>query len=365
MKRSANGTGTIYKRKGVSKPYLVYGKAYLDNGVMKREYLGSFRTRKEAEERRVSYIINPAVKKSDMTFKEIYDDYIKSARYKELTLSTQQNYRAAYKHCTRLYSIRFAELRTAQMQEVIDILAEKGLSESSVKKTKLLFGILFTYAMQNDIVTKNYSEFVIMPKFEKAEKRALTDLEIQKIGQAAVEGNKTAQWVYYMIYSGWRIGELLDLTVFNFDKDEYTFRGGKKTEAGKNRLVPVHSDLKWIIDKQLDEKGDTVFCTKNGKHMTTDYFRRNMFNKLLKELDIDPSITPHITRHTFATKLKQAGADDFYRKKLLGHASKSVTDDVYTHADVENLRKTVELLTVKNVCSLYAVEKNTVKNEVV
>ena len=51
MKRSANGTGTIYKRKGVSKTYIVYGRAYNENGVMKREYLGAFKTRKEAEER--------------------------------------------------------------------------------------------------------------------------------------------------------------------------------------------------------------------------------------------------------------------------------------------------------------------------
>lgn len=365
MKRSANGSGTIYKRKGVSKPFIVYGKAYLENGVMKREYLGAFKTRKEAEERRINYIVNPDIRKSDLLFKDVYSDFLRTSRYANLTRSTQDGYKAAYKRCPQIHSVRFSDLRTAQMQEVIDSLAEKGLSESSVKKVKLLFSILYTYALQNDIVTKNYSEFVIMPKFEQTEKRALTDIEIQKIGKAALDGNKTAQWVYYMIHSGWRIGELLELTAFNFDKDEYTFRGGKKTEAGKNRLVPVHTDLKWIIDLQLSEKGETVFCTKDGKPMSTDYFRKNMFNKMLKELDIDETITPHITRHTFATKLKQAGADDFYRKKLLGHASKSVTDDVYTHADIENLRKTVELLTVKNVCSLYAIDKKTTKNEVV
>lgn len=365
MKRSANGTGTIYKRKGVSKPYLVYGKAYLENGVMKREYLGSFKTRKEAEERRINYIVNPDIRKTDLSFKDVYEDFIQTTRYKNLTRSTQDGYKSAYKHCARLHTCRLAELRTAQMQEVITALAEQGLSESSVKKVKLLFSILFTYAMQNDIVTKNYAEFVTLPKFEKTSKRALTDLEIQKIGEAAVQGNKTAQWVYYMIYSGWRIGELLELTVFNFDAQEYAFTGGKKTEAGKNRLVPVHSDLRWIIDLQLAENGKTVFCTKDGRAMTTDYFRKHMFNKLLDELDIDRTITPHITRHTFATKLKQAGADDFYRQKLLGHASHSVTDDVYTHADVEHLRKTIELLDVKNVCSLYAVEKKTTKNEVI
>ncbi|MBE6745877.1 MAG: hypothetical protein E7558_00285 [Ruminococcaceae bacterium] len=355
MKRSANGSGTIYKRKGVSKPYIVYGKAYLSEGVMKREYLGAFKTRKEAEERRIAYIINPEVRKSDLTFKEVYEDYIKTNRFRDLTRSTQDGYKAAYKHCARLYSVRFADLRTAQMQEIINDLASAGKSSSSVNKVKLLFSLLSTYAMQNDIITKNYSEFITLPKFEKTEKRALTDLEIYKIGEAAVNGNKTAQWVYYMIYSGWRISELLELTAFNYDGNEKVFTGGKKTAAGKNRAVPVHSNLQWIIDKQLAENGQTVFCMENGKPMTANYFRRYMFQPLLEELDIDREITPHITRHTFATKLKQAGADDFYRQKLLGHSSSTVTDIVYTHADIQSLRDTIELLGVKNVCSLYAV----------
>ena len=365
MKRSANGSGTIYKRKGVSKPYTVYGRAYLENGVMKRDYLGSFKTRKEAEERRINYIVNPDIRKADLSFSNVYDDFLKTSRFKNLTRSTQDGYKAAYKHCAKLYNLTFADIRTAQMQDIIDTLAEDNLSESSVKKVKLLFSILFTYATQNDITHKNYAEFITLPKFEKTSKRALTDLEIQKIGAAAVSGNKTAQWVYYMIHSGWRIGELLELTVFNYDASEQTFTGGKKTEAGRNRLVPVHPDLVWIIEQQLSENGETVFCTESGKPMSTDYFRRHLFNKLLDELDIDRARTPHITRHTFATKLKQAGADDFYRQKLLGHASKSVTDDVYTHADIENLRKTVSLLEVKNVCSLYAVEKKTTKNEAI
>lgn len=358
MKRSANGSGTIYKRQGVNKPYSVYGKAYNDNGVMKREYLGSFKTRKEAEERRIAYITNPDVKRTDLTFKDVYADYTKSARYANLTASTQQNYSAAFKHCTRIYSLRFSDLRTAQFQEIITDLAGQGFSQSSVTKVKLLFTVLSGYALQNDIITKSYADFVVLPKFEQSEKRALTDLEIEKIGKAAQQGNKTAQWFYFLIYSGWRISEFLELTPFSFDKEEYTLCGGKKTQAGKNRIVPVHENLKWILDSQLSQKGETIFCMENGKPMTSNYFRKHMFKPLLQELDIDPEVTPHYARHTFATKLKQAGADDFYRKKLLGHSGAGVTDLVYTHADVKNLRKTIDLLKVKNVCSLYAIEKN-------
>lgn len=358
MKRSANGCGTIYKRKGVSKPYLVYGKAYNENGTMKREYLGSFKTRKEAEERRVAYITNPDIKRTDLTFSDIFNEYQNTARYKLLSKSAQDVYHSSYKHCSPLYQLRFSDIRTAQFQSVVDAAAEKGFSQSTVQKVKLLFTTLSNYALQNDIITKSYADFVVLPKFEQTEKRALTDLEIEKIGKAAQQGNKTAQWVYFLIYSGWRIGEFLELTPFNFDKEEYTLCGGKKTQAGKNRIVPVHENLKWILDCQLSKKGETIFCQESGKPMTTNYFRKYMFKPLLRELDIDSNLTPHNTRHTFATKLKQAGADDFYRKKLLGHSNAGVTNSVYTHADVKNLRKTIELLQVKNVCNLYAIEKN-------
>lgn len=355
MKRSANGTGTIYKRKGVSKPYIVYGRAYNENGVMKREYLGAFKTRKEAEERRVAYIVNPEIKKTDLTFGDIFIEYKSTARYKALSKSAKDVYHSSYKHCSTLYALRFADIRTAQFQTVIDSVAEKGFSQSTVQKVKLLFTLLSNYALQNDIITKSYAEFVVLPKFEQTEKRAFTDEEIRKITESAYKGSRAAQWVLFLIFSGWRIGELLELTAEDYDASEQSFKGGKKTAAGKNRVVPVHSKLQWIVDSQLRQKGKTVFCMPSGKPMTSNYFRKSIFNPLMEELGIDNELTPHNTRHTFATKLKQAGADDFYRKKLLGHSCKGVTDEVYTHADIDNLRKTIELLEVNNVCSLYAV----------
>ncbi|MBO5184673.1 MAG: hypothetical protein J6D79_02935, partial [Clostridia bacterium] len=208
-----------------------------------------------------------------MTFKQVYDDFVETARFKQLSKSSQDTYKAAFKHCEKLYSLTFANIRTAQLQECVEKLSESGKSFSAVNKLKILFSVLYSYAIENDIVNKNYSQFVILPKVEQKSKRALTDIEVKKIFDSAKAGNKTAKWTIYLILSGWRIGELLELTRFNYDSDEHLFIGGKKTAAGKNRRVPVHYAAQQIIDEQIRKNGKTVFCMENGEQMTTDYFR--------------------------------------------------------------------------------------------
>ena len=174
--KNPNGTGTISKKTGRSKPWVVYGAGVLIDGVYKRPYLGSFKTKKEAEQRRIEFYVNPDVKKSDMTFKQVYDDFIETARFKRLSNSQKAVYKSAFMHCKLLYSLTFANIRTSQLQACIDKLAEEGKSLSSISKQKVLFSVLYSYAIENDIVNKNYSQFVILPNIEQKAKRALTDI---------------------------------------------------------------------------------------------------------------------------------------------------------------------------------------------
>lgn len=340
MKR-ANGTGSIVKKKGRAKPYLVYAPTKFENGKRVSEYLGAFKLKIEAQNFLDEYNRDPTVYRNKMTFSQVYEDFKNSRRFNQISKSTQDCYEAAYKHCSSLSKIQFTEIRTVQMQSIIDRMENDGMSGSSMQKVKVLFKVLFGYAIQNDIVRKDYAQYIILPAVESKEKRAFTDLEIKKLRAAAEGGNKSAQWVMYLIYSGWRISEMLELTRFSYDDIEKTLRGGKKTKNGKNRLVPIHPSVQYIVDAQLARNGETIFCMETGKPMTANYFRKFVFSPLLAELEIDGSLTPHNTRHTFATLLKQNGADEFYRKRLLGHSSGDITNDVYTHEDIDGLRKAI------------------------
>lgn len=130
-----------------------------------------------------------------------------------------------------------------------------------------------------------------------------------------------------------------------------------KTEAGKNRIVPIHPDIQTYVDKWANVGFDTIFCRKEVQRdkdgdvlsekwvkTTPDYFRKHILPDLLKALDLDPNIKPHECRHTFVTNLQKNGANKAYIQRLVGHSSKDVTDKIYTHADMKALRDTINML---------------------
>lgn len=91
---------------------------------------------------------------------------------RNISKQTTDNYNAAYKKIKPLYKIKFRELRTQQMQKIID--ENNTLSIASLSKIKLLFSQLYKYGMENDIVNKNYSDFIILPKQKSKLKDSFT-----------------------------------------------------------------------------------------------------------------------------------------------------------------------------------------------
>ncbi len=337
MKRP-NGTGTVVKKAGRSKPWLAYGGAYRDGGKRVIPYIGCFSKQSEAFAALDAYNQNPNLIRNKLTLDQLFTEFQRGKRFQSLSASLQTGYKAAYKHCAPLHRIPMSEIRTAQMQLIIDEMEAKNYSHSTMHKVKVLLGLLSDYAIQTDAAAKNYAAYITLPHAEPTDKRPFTDLELKKISDAAAAGDQAAQWVEYLLRSGWRISEMLELTRFQYDAQEHTFRGGKKTSNAINRLVPVHPDVQYVVDAQISKNGATVFCMEDGHPMTSNYFREFVYKPLLDRLGIDKAMTPHACRHTFATRLKIGGADEFWRKRLLGHAAGDITNDVYTHDDLECLR---------------------------
>lgn len=352
--KNPNGYGTVRKLSGHRrKPWAALTPAHEVPGAVgtKRELIGCFPTRAEAMTALGAWNKSPhsstPVSAEQITLSQLHDEYIELQRYKNLSHQTQDNYNAAWNKLSSLGKYKVKNLRTSHFQTVIDTEYENGLSISSLQKIKIFAGMLCSYAVQTDIVVKNYASFVVLPKAETKEKVPFSDLDLKKLEDAAKEGFMYADLILIMCYTGWRINEFLALTPFSWDAENKTLTGGSKTESGKNRIVPVSDKVLPYLQKWLDKGGETIVCRedKNGlvKKVTAKYFRENWYYPTLDELKL-PHLTPHATRHTFASLLHRNGADKWDIQRLMGHSSSEVTNKIYTHVEIDQLKNAVNLL---------------------
>jgi integrase/recombinase XerC len=109
----------------------------------------------------------------------------------------------------------------------------------------------------------------------------------------------------------------------------------------KERLAPLGGPCVETLQKYLELRGRSsrgpLFVNRFGGRMTARSVQR-MLKKYLLIAGLDPSLTPHKLRHSFATHMLDAGADLRSVQELLGHANLSTTQ-IYTHITPERLKK--------------------------
>lgn len=307
-------------------------------GKQNRKVLGYRSTKREAMQLLADYNDNPImVSKIDITLKQLYDEW-SGPKYDAISKSTADNYRAAWNYMEPLYEMQVREIRTANMQTVIN---ETEKSRSTLHKIRVLFGLLMEYAMQNDIVKKDYSEFLTLPGSEDSSKDSFTDIEMGIIERAAAEGVPFADCILMMCYTGFRITEFLQLTKFSYNADDDTLTGGIKTDAGKDRVIPVHSKIKPYLDKWMGKKGQRIICKEDGKPYSSKYFRENCYTPCIESLPVRP-LKPHECRHTFASMMDRVAAEDKTKALLMGHSDYKVSRDVYIHKTLPDLRAVID-----------------------
>lgn len=144
------------------------------------------------------------------------------------------------------------------------------------------------------------------------------------------------------IYSGWRPQELAVLKIADVDLANMFYSGGLKTDAGKNRIVPIHPLLADLVTKNYNQAVETgseyLFNDPDGQqgtHLTYDKYR-GRFRKVMDRLGMDHK--PHDTRHTFITKAKEVDMNEYILKMIVGHEIRDITEKVYTHRTLEDLK---------------------------
>jgi len=343
--KNPNGYGSVYKLSGNRrKPWIAMITACLkrvgtEKLIQKREPIGYFEKRTDAIAALVKYNENPYdLNAKKLTFKQIYDKWRNTNDYITLSDSTKKSHYLAFNKLDDIRDTQFYKLNAANLQELIDNVAKTPSVKMQIKK---LLGNLYGYAEKYDIVQKNYSKFLESGDMtSKIQRRIYTHDEITFIW-SELDDVKWLDSILFMLYTGFRVSEMLELTTINIDLENLTMSGGKKTTAGK-RTIPIHSKLIDIIKNRYDKNSEYLFRSLKGTKMTTDSYRVSFYNPIMQQLNLLGSGC-HDLRHTFCSKLDSYNINQSTLKRLMGHSTKDVTD-IYTHKTIEDLREAIELL---------------------
>lgn len=344
-RKRAHGSGTIRKDTRYKNPYIAIAPS-TRNGAG-RTYIGAYPDMKTAQAALEEYIKNGRPQLYGSTLADIYKLW-SDIHYREI--QKPEGWRSIWKWYEPLYDMKMSELRTAHFQDIVN----KAKTKSTADKLKSLAIMLCRYALENDIINKNYAEFVKIPKFEKKEKVIFTAEQIGTLWEHT--DDKRVQVILAMIYMGFRLGEVVSLTAENVYLEEGYVVGGIKTEAGKNRVIPFPPNIPEIKDffrQWTAECRTPTIIPANEKN-----FRDKWFYPVLIELgmlkahlsghdwkfDKKSHLTPHSTRHTFASLSASAGMRPENLQKIIGHADYSTTADIYIHKDISELREEMSKL---------------------
>lgn len=332
------GAGSVHKVSGQRrKPWRARVQVGVEldpatgNAVRKYINLGYFATEIEALDALSAYRKDPFdLEAANATFSDVFELW-KASRYDGLSKSTRFAYNSAFNNSAPLHNMKMRDIRTIHMERVM-MTVTGGISLQ--RRLKTLWGLLFDFAMERDIISKNYADYVrTRDKYEQAQRTDIPAEHRAMIWQLANAGDRRAQLALIYIYTGMRASELLEMKKTDVNIDTRIMIGGNKTAAGINRRIPIHNCIVPFIKKMMQEDSEYLVSWKkqSGERVKFTYNRylTTFWTPLMEQLGFE-EYTPHYTRHTCATMLREVNVPEDLRKLILGHSNPDITNH-YTH----------------------------------
>ena len=236
------------------------------------------------------------------------------------------------------------------VRSFVGYLAGQNYTKSTTARKLATLRSFYKYLVKRGLVDTSPMVGIRTPKQEKRLPKCLTVEQIQQLLDAPGDGDILScrdKAILEVLYSsGIRVSELVELKLSDLDLDEGILRIIGK--GRKERLTPIGSQAidaisRYLQIRQLDSRIDPphedqkVFLNKHGDPLSTRSVRRKL-DKYLGMVGLDPGISPHTLRHSFATHLLNNGADLRSVQELLGHQSLSTTQ-IYTHLTTTRMKE--------------------------
>lgn len=306
---------------------------------------------------------NPYDLDLSITVMELYEKWTENYFKTLKSNSSVRTITAAWAYCSSVYDMRAIDLRARHIKGCMEegttvIKGEVHHPTAGIKsRIKSVFNLMLDYALEYEIVDKNYARTFnisndIIQEKEKMKRGHIPfkEEEMQLLWDN-VNSKLYVDVILIQCYSGWRPQELGLIRLENVDLDNWTFRGGMKTSAGTNRIVPIHSKIRPLVQKKYQEARSIgseylINCTDGHTHRGSIMFTydkyQSRFIKIRDELKLNTLHRAHDGRMHFVTAAKKYGVDEYAIKYMVGHAITDVTEKVYTKRELDWLKSEIE-----------------------
>ena len=364
VKSRGNGQGTAYKRGNSWTACVTVGWILPEDPskpkVPVRKTKGGFKTKKEA----INYC--PVLLKSTeglnrMTLQETWNAW--SEMYADRVIpSTLGCYRAAYNYFAPLHGTYMDLITADDLQKCMD---DCPAGHRTHQNMKCVAGLLWGYAFDHNAVLKDITGNLYIGKGSSVQRDPIDIAEVKAIYKS-IGQLRYAEYIYCLCFLGFRPGEMLELkknmlhyAVIPADDDNperyvWYFVNGKKTPAGKDRIVIVPDQILEIVLSRLFIPGTEFvfpmycFSRKKGgplirfKQMSHDYFNKHVFKPIMIALGFSSAKVPYCARHTYADMLKKATGSDKDKAAMFGHSNYLFTQDKYQSTHLLELKSIVD-----------------------
>ncbi len=232
-------------------------------------------------------------------------------------------------------------------------LSEQHYSAATMARKIATLRSFFKWADRRGIANGNPMTLIRTPRQGKRLPKAITIEQVEQLlaapSESDVLGRRDRAMLETLYSTGIRVSELIGLNYDELDianeclrvrgkgkKERVVPLGSHAIEAIRRYMELVQADARYSAYWAEGSKIKPLFLNKHGGRLSSRSVRRKL-DKYLKQVGLDPTISPHTLRHSFATHLLDNGADLRSVQELLGHQSLSTTQ-VYTHLTTQRMQ---------------------------
>lgn len=277
--------------------------------------------------------------KEELSLQEMTGEWLDSFVLGTVKTATYQSYSVVLNVLWRYVDpeTKAADFTRRDLQQVLIRMVQDGLSKSCVTKMEQFLSRAYDEVLDVQLGTCR------IPRGAKEQRIEALSAEEQKQVELACAKVTYGDLLLFLLDTGMRGSELMNLSWENFDGKGVWVRSGKTRES--DRYIPLTNRAKGIISSQEKKRknpADKIFLQKSGDPVTGQILKRAYCK--VREMTGIQTFSVRVCRHSFATRLFEQGASPKVVSELMGHTSVAFTMQRYTSITAEALESGIKLI---------------------